>query len=50
VGAWLEGKGPAPAVFEALPGLEAQVRLQDEAAERLKAFRLEQGALELESL
>ena len=31
-------------------GLEEQVRLQDEAAERLRVFRMEQGALELESL
>ncbi len=50
VGAWLEEKGPAPEVFSRIPGLEAQLRLQDEAAQRLKAFRLEQGALELESL
>ena len=50
VGAWLEGREPAPQAFADIPGLEDQVRLQDEAAERLKAFRLEQGALELESL
>ncbi|MEI6438255.1 MAG: RNB domain-containing ribonuclease [Candidatus Omnitrophota bacterium] len=50
VGAWLEGKGPAPDEFGTIPGLEEQVRLQDEAAERLKVFRMEQGALELESL
>jgi exoribonuclease-2 len=50
VGAWLEGKGSMPEALVRIPGLEAQVRLQDEAAERLKAFRMEQGALELESL
>lgn len=50
VGAWLEGKGPMPKAFEDFPGLEEQIRLQDEASERLKAFRLEEGALELESL
>jgi exoribonuclease-2 len=50
VGAWLEGNGAPPKVFKDIPGLEEQVRLQDEAAERLKAFRVEQGALELESL
>ncbi|MBF0619275.1 MAG: RNB domain-containing ribonuclease [Candidatus Omnitrophica bacterium] len=50
VGAWLEDKGPAPVIFEQIPGLSEQIRLQDEAAVRLKAFRLEQGALELESL
>lgn len=50
VGAWLEGQGPAPEEFAVIPGLELQVRLQDEAADRLKVFRMEQGALELESL
>jgi exoribonuclease-2 len=50
VGAWLESKGPAPKEFGVIPGLEAQVRMQDEAAERLRTFRMEQGALELESL
>lgn len=50
VGAWLEGKGPAPQALKEVPGLEAQLRLQDQAARRLKDFRLEMGALELESL
>ncbi len=50
VGAWLDGKGPAPQAFTDIAGLEAQVRLQDEAAARLKQFRMEKGALELESL
>jgi exoribonuclease-2 len=50
VGAWLEDRGPAPEAFAHIEGLEAQVRLQDEAAERLKKFRMDQGALELESL
>ena len=50
VGAWLEGREVPPQVFANIPGLEHQIRLQDEAAERLKAFRLEQGTLELESL
>ncbi len=50
VGAWLEGKGPVPQAFGNNVGLEEQVRLQDEAALRLKARRIEQGSLELESL
>ncbi|MBF0122950.1 MAG: RNB domain-containing ribonuclease [Candidatus Omnitrophica bacterium] len=50
VGAWIEGRGTPPQLFADIAGLEDQIRLQDEAAERLKAFRLEQGALELESL
>lgn len=50
VGAWLEGKGPAPQAFTDIPGLQEQVRLQDEAAERLRNFRMDKGALELETL
>jgi exoribonuclease-2 len=50
VGAWLDGHGPFPQAFTDIPGLEEQVRLQDEAASRLKNFRMEKGALELESL
>lgn len=50
VGAWLEDRGPAPHLFFSVPGLEDQVRLQDEAAERLRTFRMAQGALDLESL
>ena len=50
VGAWLDGKGPAPRAFSEIAGLEEQVRMQDEAAERLRGFRMEKGALELETL
>jgi exoribonuclease-2 len=50
VGAWLEGRGPAPHALAEFPGLEEQVRMQDEAAERLRVFRMEKGALELETL
>src|SRR5829696_3293612 len=47
-GAWLEGRGPAPGVFEGVEGLEAQVRLQDEVARALHELRRRCGALELE--
>ena len=50
VGSWLDGKGPAPQAFADISGLEEQVRIQDEAAERLRDFRMEKGALELETL
>ena len=46
VGAWLEGNGPPPAD----PRIAAQLRLQDEAAERLRRRRHEHGALELETV
>jgi exoribonuclease-2 len=50
VGAWLENRGPAPAELTAVQGLETALRLQDEAAERLKRRRHERGALDLETL
>lgn len=50
VGDWLEGSGPIPDTIRQVDGLEAQVRLQHEAALRLKKARTEQGALELETI
>jgi exoribonuclease II len=50
VGAWLEGKAPVPERVATTPGLEEQIRLQDEAAARLAARRRRQGALELETI
>jgi len=50
VGAWLEGTGPPPAGIQAVPGLAENLRLQDRAAQRLKAWRHEHGALELDTL
>ncbi len=49
IGAWLEGHGEAPSAFRETPGLEEQVVLQNEAAERLRRRRVEHGALELET-
>lgn len=50
VGDWLEGSGPIPRIVRDVNGLEDQIRLQHEAALRLKKFRTEQGALELETI
>jgi VacB/RNase II family 3'-5' exoribonuclease len=50
VGAWLEGEGGEPGAVAAVPGLAENLRLQDRAAQRLKAYRHEHGALELETL
>jgi exoribonuclease-2 len=47
VGDWLDGKTGVPPVIKALPGLEPQIRLQSETANRLGEFRKEHGALEL---
>ncbi len=50
VGAWLEGKGPAPAKVSARADLAAQLRLQDEAAQRMVGGRFQHGALDLETI
>jgi exoribonuclease-2 len=50
VGAWLEGKGAAPAKIAASKPLEEQLRLQDEAAGHLRAQRHTAGALDLETI
>jgi exoribonuclease-2 len=46
VGPWLEGTGGADAKVGASAELQAQLRLQDEAAVALRAQRVKQGALE----
>ncbi len=50
VGAWLEGRGGMPKLVAESPELQAQLRLQDEASQRLGKYRAGQGALELETL
>jgi exoribonuclease-2 len=50
VGAWIEGKGPLPAAAAAVPGIAEQLKLQDEAAQRLRRLRVESGALSLETI
>ena len=49
VGAWLEGTAAAPPKVAASADLQAQLRLQDEVAQKLKARRYENGALNLET-
>ncbi len=49
VGAWLDGEGPMPDRIGRTPGMEEQVRMQDEAAQALKAVRLAEGSLVLQS-
>jgi exoribonuclease-2 len=46
VGPWLEGSGGADAKVAASAELQAQLKLQDEAAVALRAQRVRQGALE----
>ena len=48
VAAWLDGAGPAR--LAAVRGLDAQLRIQDDVAQRLKRSRHERGALTLDTL
>jgi VacB/RNase II family 3'-5' exoribonuclease len=50
VGAWLEGKGAAPAKMANNAELAAQLKLQDEAAHRMLGGRFQHGALDLETI
>nr|WP_319376485.1 RNB domain-containing ribonuclease [uncultured Methanoregula sp.] len=50
VGNWLDEIGKIPAGVRNTPGMEEQVRLQDKTARLLKQKRLEQGALDLETI
>ena len=50
VSAWLEGTAELPAPAAAIPGMDAELRTQDGLAQQLRARRLEQGALEFETI
>jgi exoribonuclease-2 len=49
VGAWLEGKGAAPPKLADSSELKAQLRLQNDAAAKLRAERFRHGALNIET-
>lgn len=49
VGAWLEGKSAPPAKVSASGDLQAQLKLQDEVAQKLKNQRIQHGALNLQT-
>lgn len=50
VAAWLEGKGPAPARVSTTSGLDEQLRMQDQVAQKMKLLRQEHGALDLQTI
>jgi VacB/RNase II family 3'-5' exoribonuclease len=50
VAAWLDGMAPAPAPLAAVPGLDEQLRIQDQTAQGMRGVRHERGALSLETL
>lgn len=49
VAAWLEGAAAPPPAVAAVPGMDAQLRLQGEVATAMRSQRHAHGALELES-
>jgi VacB/RNase II family 3'-5' exoribonuclease len=49
LGAWLEGAAAAPPKVAASPDLQAQLRLQDAVAQKLRTRRYENGALDLQT-
>jgi VacB/RNase II family 3'-5' exoribonuclease len=49
VGDWLEGRGSAPAKVAASTDLQAQVKLQDEVAQRMRDRRYQNGALNIQT-
>jgi VacB/RNase II family 3'-5' exoribonuclease len=49
LGAWLEGKSPAPPKVAASSDLQAQLKLQDDVAQKLKSQRFQHGALSLQT-
>jgi VacB/RNase II family 3'-5' exoribonuclease len=50
VGAWLDNTGAMPPEVAGVPKMDAQIRLQFEAAQHLRELRKEHGALELETV
>jgi VacB/RNase II family 3'-5' exoribonuclease len=50
VAGWLEGKGPMPPGIGRVSGLDENLRLQDCVAQKLKALRHLNGALDLETI
>jgi exoribonuclease-2 len=50
VGPWLEGTGEADTKVAASKELQAQLKLQDEAAQAIKQLRIKEGALEFKRI
>jgi len=50
VGDWIEGHGPLPPAAAKVRGMDEQLKLQDEAAQRLRRLRVERGALSLQTI
>jgi exoribonuclease-2 len=46
---WITGTGPLPAAAQRVPGMDAQLRLQDTLAQKLRLLRHAKGSLEFET-
>lgn len=49
IGAWLENRGPLPPAAATVPGMEVQLKLQQQTAQRLRDMRKQHGALTFSS-
>lgn len=50
VGSWLDAAAPIPETVRKIPGLEAQLRLQAQIAAALRKTRVDNGALEIDTI
>ena len=50
VAAWLDGNGAVPEALAAVKGLDENLRIQDSAAQKMRNFRHEHGALNFETI
>ncbi len=47
---WLEGNGPLPEAARRVEGMDEQLRMQDQVAQKMRCLRYLHGALELETI
>ena len=50
VDAWRDGRGEMPAAMARVPGIDAQIRLQEDVSQRLRRLRYAHGALDLQTI
>ena len=50
VDAWRDGRGPMPPAMAAVPGIDAQIKLQEDVSQRLRRLRYANGALDLQTI
>jgi exoribonuclease-2 len=50
VDAWRDGRGEMPEAMAKVAGVDAQIRLQEDVAQRLRRVRYERGALDLQTI